>query len=130
IGERVPTDLEIEEDRAAEEAEAEADAEAEALKAEKDALKEAREKYLASLSGEPIEEPEEVPEEPEEEEEEEDEDEDEDEEYVYTKYTIDDGSLVRVTYEDGTAFILNYNSFEVTVEGYTIPAIGYLKIVD
>ncbi|MDD4772196.1 MAG: DUF5696 domain-containing protein, partial [Eubacteriales bacterium] len=79
IGERVPTDLEIEEDRAAEEAEAEADAEAEALKAEKDALKEAREKYLASLSGEPIEEPEEVPEEPEEEEEEED----EDEEYVY-----------------------------------------------
>ena len=46
-----------------------------------------------------------------------------------SKYVVDDGSIVRVTYENGTVFILNYNSFEVTVDGYgVIPAIGYIKV--
>ena len=36
--------------------------------------------------------------------------------------------IVRVTYSNGDSFILNYNSFAVTVEGYTIPAISYVKI--
>ncbi|MBR6558770.1 MAG: hypothetical protein IKT70_07135 [Clostridia bacterium] len=47
-----------------------------------------------------------------------DEDEKEEEEntYEYTKYTSDDGSIVRVTYSDGTTFILNYNNFEVVVD--------------
>lgn len=125
IGERIPTEREIADDLAAEEAEAEEKAEAEALKAEKDELKKKRDEYLASLSGETI--AEEVSPAAAEEEAEEEEVSDE---YVYTKYTIDNGSIVKVTYEDGTSFILNYNSFEVTTEGYTVPAIGYLKIVD
>ena len=52
----------------------------------------------------------------------------EDNGYVYTKYTSDNGMIVRVTYSNGDSFILNYNSFAVTVEGYTIPAISYVKI--
>ncbi len=48
--------------------------------------------------------------------------------YKYTKYTSDNGLIVRVTYANGDSFILNYNSFTVTVEGYTIPAISYIKI--
>ncbi len=50
--------------------------------------------------------------------------------YNYTKYTSDDGSIVRVTYSNGTSFILNYNNFVVTVdvdgETLTIPAYGYV----
>ena len=61
-------------------------------------------------------------------------------EYVYTKYTNDDGNIVAVTYggKNGVAtdpyktFILNYNFFEVTVtyneKDYTIPAYGYVII--
>jgi Membrane protein involved in colicin uptake len=48
--------------------------------------------------------------------------------YTYTKYTSDNGLIVKVTYSNGDSFILNYNSFAVTVEGYTIPAISYIKI--
>lgn len=128
IGERIPTARELEEDAIAEAEKAKAEEEAEALKAEKEALKKARENYLAAQAGETIEEPaaEEAPEEVTEEAEEAD----ESEEYVYTKYTIDNGSIVKVTYDNGTSFILNYNSFEVTTEGYTVPAIGYIKIVE
>ena len=59
--------------------------------------------------------------------------------YEYTKYTNDDGNIVKVTYGDIDAngkyvayktFILNYNFFDVTVvlDGvtYTIPASGYV----
>ncbi len=42
--------------------------------------------------------------------------------------TADDGRIVRVTYEDGTAFILNYNYFDVTVEGVTVESYGYVKV--
>jgi len=61
-------------------------------------------------------------------------------EYVYTKYTNDDGNIVAVTYggKNGVAtdpyktFILNYNFFEVTTTyndtDYTIPAFGYVII--
>jgi hypothetical protein len=61
-------------------------------------------------------------------------------EYVYTKYTNDDGNIVAVTYggKNGVAtdpyktFILNYNFFEVTTtyneKDYTIPAFGYVII--
>ncbi len=52
----------------------------------------------------------------------------EEEGYQYTKYTSDNGMIVRVTYSTGNSFILNYNSFDVTVEGYTIPALSYIKI--
>ena len=63
----------------------------------------------------------------------------ESEEYVYTKYTNDNGNIVMVTYGDQDnagyylaykTFVLNYNFFDVTVviEGvrYTIPASGYV----
>ena len=64
----------------------------------------------------------------------------EDEGYVYTKYTNDNGNIVAVTYggkkgndnDPYRTFILNYNSFSVTVEFegqfYTIPAFGYTVI--
>lgn len=44
------------------------------------------------------------------------------------KYLIDDGSIVSVTYEDGTVFILNYNDFDVTVSDgeITVPAMSYV----
>ncbi|MBQ8552114.1 MAG: hypothetical protein IJ428_04795 [Clostridia bacterium] len=52
--------------------------------------------------------------------------------YVYTKYTSDDGRIVKVTYEGGTAFILNYNNFEITVEDdgktYTIAALDFVEV--
>lgn len=46
---------------------------------------------------------------------------DDDDGYKYTKYTEDGGNIVKVTYEDGTFFILNYNFFDVnvTVDGTT-----------
>ncbi len=45
------------------------------------------------------------------------------------KYTtMDDGRIVKVTYEDGTTFILNYNYFAVTVEGVNVDAYGYVKV--
>ena len=129
IGERIPTELELIEDA---EAEAEA-AEEEAEKLQKKQEKEERAKKLADrLAAEAAaERGEEVPDA---EDTTEDtttpvakEEEEEVEGYKYTKYTIDNGSLVRVTYEDGTTFILNYNSFEVVTEGYTVPATSYIK---
>ena len=57
---------------------------------------------------------------------------DEEEGYKYTKYTEDDGNIVKVTYEDGTFFILNYNFFDVTVsldgKTYTIAKNGGVKV--
>jgi hypothetical protein len=44
------------------------------------------------------------------------------------KYVINDGTVVRVTYEDGTVFILNYNRFAVSVDGQTIDAVSYVKM--
>ncbi len=48
-----------------------------------------------------------------------------------SKYTVDDGSIVLVTYENGTTFILNYNRFDVTVEvdgtTYTVEAFSIVK---
>lgn len=42
------------------------------------------------------------------------------EDYEATKYTLNDGMIVMVTYADGTSFVLNYNNFAVKVcfEGY------------
>ncbi len=52
----------------------------------------------------------------------------EEEGYKYTKYTSDNGMIVRVTYENGIAFILNYNNFDVTVEGFTVKAYDAIKL--
>ncbi len=52
--------------------------------------------------------------------------------YVKTKYSLDDGKLVLVTYEGGHAFILNYNFSTVTVKiggaTYTLEPYGYQPI--
>ena len=42
--------------------------------------------------------------------------------------TMDDGRIVKVTYEDGTSFILNYNYFAIVVDGITVDAYGYVKL--
>ncbi len=44
------------------------------------------------------------------------------------KYAVNDGSIVRVTYENGTVFILNYNTFDVVVDGITISAYNFTKV--
>jgi hypothetical protein len=52
--------------------------------------------------------------------------------YVKTKYTLDDGMIVMVSYEGGTSFILNYNIYTVQVKlngtVYTIAPYGYQTI--
>ncbi len=56
---------------------------------------------------------------------------DEDGNYITTRYTVDDGSIVTVSYANGTRYILNYNNFsvKVTLDGasYTVPAFDYVK---
>ncbi len=52
--------------------------------------------------------------------------------YKTTKYTVDDGSVVLVSYEGGQSFVLNYNVYavDVTINGstYTIDSYGYQPI--
>lgn len=141
IGERVPDADEIEADKIAEEAAKLEAEEAEKLAAEKaekaEKLAERLEKAeLERLKAEAIANGEEwiEPEEDEDEVEEEEEEvvEEIDTGYQYTKYTSDEGRIVKVTYEGGTAFILNYNNFEITVEDggktYTVGALDYVKV--
>lgn len=141
-GERIPDADELEADRLAEEAEAAALAEAEEKKLldeERAARLEAR---LAAQAGEVAEEPtaEEATEETVEEETaenvnefgEEEIVEEEVEEIVPDKYKTVSGSVVRVEYEGGVNFILNYNSYAITVEydgqEYEIAALDFVRI--
>ncbi|MBQ7821937.1 MAG: hypothetical protein IJ391_06630, partial [Clostridia bacterium] len=52
--------------------------------------------------------------------------------YVRTKYTTDEGKIAVVTYSNGVKFVLNFNSFDVTVEydgvQYTVESLGFIKI--
>lgn len=41
---------------------------------------------------------------------------------------VDNGKIVKVTYEGGTYFVLNYNNFAVTVDGTEIPALGFVRV--
>ena len=49
-----------------------------------------------------------------------------------TKYKTQSGSVVRVGYEGGVEFILNYNSYDIEVEldgqTYTVEAMGFVRI--
>jgi hypothetical protein len=58
----------------------------------------------------------------------------ENEGYQYTKYTVDNGMIVKVTYDNGYSFILNYNIYSVTVsldgETITVGELGYVVIKD
>jgi len=46
----------------------------------------------------------------------------------YNKYLCALGTVVKVTYENGASFILNYNSFQITANGKTIEPLSYLRI--
>ena len=51
--------------------------------------------------------------------------------YVYTRYTVDNGLIVKVTFDNGYMFVINYNNFDVTtVEtgDEIISSLGYLVI--
>ncbi len=133
-GERVPDADELAADQAAAEAAAKAEAEAEALAKEKEERAQKYEEmtgrpYVAPATDTPalgedpmagetpvVDEPavEDAP------------------AYEFTKYTTTKGSIVRVEYEGDVSFLLNYNSFDVTVEyngqNYTIEALGFVRI--
>ena len=50
---------------------------------------------------------------------------------IKEKYVVDNGMIVSVTYESGYTFILNYNIFDVTVDGLgdtVVEKLGYLVI--
>lgn len=47
------------------------------------------------------------------------------EEQIAAENLIDNGKIVKVTYEGGKVFILNYNNFKVTVDGVEIDALGF-----
>jgi len=133
--ERIPDDDEIEADAAAKALEDAAVKEAEAAKKEKDDRKARLEARLAAEAAEaagvaveePAEEAEEAPAAVEEEQEEAPEgfhydefgelvpDEEEAEEEAPDKYKTTRGSVVRVEYEGGVNFIINYNSFDIVV---------------
>ncbi len=121
VGERVPSADEVEADRAAAAEAKNAEKEAALAAAKKDAIAAMREQYLAGEIGpgeviKPV--VEQTPEK-------------EVEGYQYTKYTSDDNSIVLVTYENGTSFILNYNNFDVTtvVDGISYKVDGYGYVV-
>ncbi|MGN1346051.1 MAG: DUF5696 domain-containing protein [Eubacteriales bacterium] len=151
-GERIPDADEIEADRLAEEEAAAAEAEKEAQKlldAERAARLEAR---LAKQNGEEVEEEVEEPAEEAASEEvaeptedteteeganvnefgEEEIVEEEEEKIVPDKYKTVSGSIVRVEYEGGVNFILNYNSYAITVEydgqTYEIDSLSFVRI--
>ena len=48
------------------------------------------------------------------------------------KYETVSGSVVRVEYENGTSFIINYNSYDVTVtyggETYEVEALNFVRV--
>ncbi len=139
--ERIPDEDEIEADRLAEEA-AQAEAEAEAAaQLEKEERAERLAARLAAEAGEPVDETEELDEAettdtettPDEDEEEvEEEAAEEEETVVLDKYKTTVGSVVRVEYEGDVNFLLNYNSFAVTVEydgqTYEIDPLGFIRI--
>jgi len=52
--------------------------------------------------------------------------------FIPTRYTVQDSSIVMTTYENEVRFIINYNQFEITtvVDGttHTVPALGFIRI--
>ncbi len=130
--ERIPTADELKADKAAAAEQAKADAEAAAIlaakeeKAAKLAERKEQERIAALIAA-----GEEVPEEEEEEaaaEETAVEETKEETGYAANIYTCALGTVVKVTYENGTSFILNYNSFEIKAGKNTVPALGFVKI--
>lgn len=121
VGERVPTAEEIEADKEETQKEELKKAEEEKLKAEKDALAALLAERLAALGGGKTPGGFKPP-----------------SSDVASgnknqnKYISDDGKIVKVTYEGGKAFILNYNNFEITVEDdgnkYSVGALDFVVV--
>lgn len=137
--ERIPTDAEVAEDKAEIAALAAAEAKAEALKLEKAEKKKLLEdRKAAEALAELLASGGEAPRQAAEAEEAKDKTELEKEDkkdtaakvtgYVPNKYTCAIGTVVKVTYSNGTSFILNYNSYPVKAEGKTIEALSFVKI--
>ena len=55
------------------------------------------------------------------------EDEEEDLIDIKTKYLTQTGTVVKVTYSNGKVFILNYNNFDITVNGRVIKALSFIE---
>ena len=54
-----------------------------------------------------------------------DDEKDEEDEEIDSANIVDNGKIVKVTYEGGKVFILNYNNFKVNVDGVEIDALGF-----
>ncbi len=122
VGQRVPDADEILADQAEAEALAQAALEEAIRQAEKDALAQQRELYESGsvAAGQTVNAK--LPEETEQPE----------TAQGTNKYTADNNKIVRVSYENGATFLLNYNHFDVTVEyggnTYTVAEYGYQVI--
>lgn len=44
------------------------------------------------------------------------------------EFKIEDGSIVKVAYDCGVTYMLNYNYFDVVADGVTVPAMSYVTI--
>ncbi len=126
--ERIASEQELEEDRLEEEELARQEALAKALEDEKaaraEALAERKAREAAEAKGEEY-----VPPVKEEKTDTQTEEKDDEEDgYKKTRYTTQRGTVVKVTYENGTSFILNYNHFAIEAEGQTIDSLGFAKI--
>lgn len=53
-----------------------------------------------------------------------------DEEEIDTDNIVDNGKIVKVTYEGGKTFILNYNNYKVNVDGVEIDALDFAVIAE
>jgi len=145
---RIPDADELEADKLAAEEEAAKLAEEEAAKLAEEEREKLFDERMAKLAGDYVEEETEAETEEDEEDDEETEEladgvklnefgeeiveEVEEEEVVLDKYKTVSGTVVRVEYEGGVSFILNYNSFEINVEydgtTYTIPGLDFIRI--
>ncbi len=47
---------------------------------------------------------------------------------VKTKYLTQKGTVVKVTYSNGKTFILNYNTFDITVDGVLVKGLGFVVV--
>ena len=44
------------------------------------------------------------------------------------EFKVEDGSIVKVSYDCGVTYMLNYNYFDVVADGVTVPAMSYVTI--
>ena len=52
------------------------------------------------------------------------------EEQIALENVVDNGKIVKVTYEGGKVFILNYNNFKVSVDGQEIEALSFITLTE